>query len=532
MKTATKRKPAVIIRDQLSDTLWRLNNLYWIIDENSRRVKFKLRPVQRRFYDNMWYWNLILKDRQRGFSTLIDVLLLDLCLFNDNIEAGIVAHTLKDVQHIFATKIKYPYENLPKSIFERMPALKCDANELKLANNSWLRVATSMRSSTLRGLHVSEHGKMCSKYPKKAEELKSGTIPALHDGSYLFIESTADGGAGDFYDAAQQAMADTAQEKQGITLNKKQCRFHFSCWCDDTKKETDPKGIVISDELRRYFDGLKADHNIELTDRKKAWYALTRDGAMGLGPLMKREHPSFPAEAFEQSVEGAVFAIELEKVRSQGRIRFLPYEEGQPVYTFWDLGVGHPTSVLFVQFIGEAVHIIDYHEEAGRGIVYHCKVVKDKPYLYDKHYLPHDSAKRSMETATPLLDTVGELLGADNVVKTERIQHKGDSIQAARLIFPHCFFDKQKTPRLIKALSFYRFEWDDDAQRYNDKPEDDWAADGSDAFQELGKVWLLHSIGGKRLGATAPILSNPTGVHKSGYDDGRNVLTRGLGRAG
>lgn len=528
--TATKQITKVTVKDQLSNPYWRLNNLYWIIDECSRRVKFNMRPMQERFWENLWYWNLILKSRQHGYSTEIDLIGLDLCLFNDNIEAGIIAHTLKDVQHIFATKIKYPYDNLPNAIKERIPALKDDANELRLANNSWLRVATSMRSSTLRFLHVSEHGKMCSKYPKKAEELKTGTMPALHEGSYFFDESTADGGAGDFYDACQQAMADTAREKEGIPLHKKQARFHSAMWHEDPKNQIEPTGITISDELRRYFGELRTDYNIELSERQMAWYALTRDGAMGLGRLMKREHPSHPAEAFEQSVEGAVFAIELEKVRSEGRIRFLPYEEGQPVYTFWDLGVGHPTAVLFVQFIAEEVHIIDYHEEAGRGITYHCKVVKDKPYLYDKHYLPHDVSKRSLETATPLLDTVGELLGVNNVIRTERIKHKGDSIQAARQVFPHCFFDKQKTTRLIKCLSFYRFEWDDEAQRYKDIPEDDWSADGSDAFQELGKVWLMHSIGGKRLGSTAPLLARSSGVKKSAWND--HILTRGMGRAG
>ena len=108
-------------------------------------------------------------------------------------------------------------------------------------------------------------------------------MPALHDGSYFFDESTADGGAGDFYDSTQQAMADTAREKQGIKLNKKQCRFHFFSWFEDSKNETEPEGIVISDELKRYFEELRTDHSIELTERKKAWYALTRDGAMGLG---------------------------------------------------------------------------------------------------------------------------------------------------------------------------------------------------------------------------------------------------------
>jgi len=515
-------------KDKLSDTLWRLNNLYWIIDEDSQRVKFKMRPMQQRFFDNLWYWNILLKSRQHGFSTLIDLLILDLCLFNDNIEAGIVAHTLKDVQHIFATKIKYPYENLPEAIKERIPALKCDANELKLSNNSWLRVATSMRSSTLRALHVSEHGKMCAKYPLKAIELKSGTMPALHEGSYYFDESTADGGAGDYYDACQQAMADTAREKEGIKLHKKQCRFHFFAWYEDGKNETEPEGIVISDALKRYFKELKDDYRIELSDRKMAWYALIRDGAMGLGRLMKREHPSYPAEAFEQSVEGAVFSIELEKVRSDGRIRFLPHEIAQPVYTFWDLGIGHPTAIIFVQFVQGEVHIIDYHEEAGRGITYHCKVVKDKPYIYAKHYVPHDVSKRSMETGTPLLDTMGELLGTSQVVRVDRTISKSDSIQAARQVFPHCFFDKQKATRLVKCLGFYRYEWDDDAQRFKDKPEDDWSADGSDAFQGLGMVWLTRSIGGKRLGSTHPIAGTLENVGKSVYDN--NVLIRGMRR--
>ena len=388
-----------------------------------------------------------------------------------------------------------------------------------------------MRSATLHFLHVSEHGKICAKFPQKAEEIKTGTMPALHEGSYYFNESTAEGGAGDFYEGCMQAQADTAQSKaDDVPLNKMQCRFHFFAWHDDPKNATEPKGITISDELRRYFASLAADHGIELSEGQKAWYALKRDGAQGLGRLMKREHPSYPAEAFEQAVEGAVFGVELEKTRSQGRIKFLPYRENEPVYTFWDLGVGHPTAILFVQFIGEAVHIIDYHEEANRGITYHCKVVKDKDYIYEMHYVPHDSAKRSMETATPLLDTIKELLGSTKVTRVERCKAKGDSVEAARRVFPHTFFDTQKTVRLIKCLSFYRYEWDEDSCRYNDKPEDDWSADASDAFQCLGLVWITKSIGGKRLGRSHPI-SGDIPPPKKIYSN-NNILTRGLARTG
>ena len=518
------------LEKNLKDVKWRINNLYYIINEKSERVKFKLRPAQEKFFDDMWYWNVILKSRQHGFSTLIDIMALDLCLFNDNIEAGIIAHTLKDAQHIFATKIKYPYDNLPEAIKKRIPTIKNDACELRLTNNSCLRVGTSMRSATLRFLHVSEHGKICAKYPQKAIELKSGTMPALHEGSYFFDESTAEGGAGDFYDSCTQAQSDTAIAKLNDTqLNKKQAKFHFYSWFEDPKNTTNTKGIHVSEELKRYFKDLDKTYQIKLTEGQQAWYALTRDGAMGLGRLMKREHPSHPAEAFEQAVEGAVFGAELEKVRSEGRIRFLPYQPSEPVYTFWDLGIGHPTCILFVQFVGAEVRVIDYHEEANRGITHHCKVVSDKDYMYGKHYVPHDAKKRSMETATPLLDTIGELLGTNKVELVARCQSKGDSIQSARMVFPHVIFDKEKTPQLTKCLGFYRYEWDEDAKRYRDKPEDDWSADGSDAFQGLGMVWVTKSIGNKRLGRTSPTHGNLHSRQKSTYNN--NALTRGLGRS-
>ena len=534
-------KPQTELEKNLSDPYWRLNNLYYIIDEHAKRVKFNMRMAQEDFFRNMWYWNMLLKSRQHGFSTLIDLIGLDLCLWNDNTEAGIIAHTLKDAQHIFQTKIKYPYENMPASIRERIPSTKCDAGELRLSNNSCIRVGTSMRSATLHFLHVSEHGKLCAKYPLKALELKTGTMPALHEGSYYFDESTAEGGAGDFYDGCIQAQADTARSHaEGVNLNKMQCKFHFFAWHDDAKNATEPAGITVSDELKRYFDDLHFEHSIDLSENQKAWYALKRDGSQGLGRLMKREHPSYPAEAFEQAVDGAVFGIELERVRSEGRICFLPYQESEPVYTFWDIGIGHPTVILFCQFIGAEVRIIDAHEEANRGITYHCKLVNDKPYVYGMHYLPHDAAKRNAVTAEPLFDTVEQLLGTGKVMQVDRCKSKGDSIEAARMIFPHVFFEAKKTTCLVKSLGFYRYEWDDDKKKYADKPVDDWSADGSDAFQGLGMVWVEHSIGGKRLGRTRSTLGNidtggpenrMNGVRVGSNQGGaynNNVLQRGM----
>jgi hypothetical protein len=483
-----------LLTDNLKNPLWRLNNLYWIINENGQRVKFNMRPVQQSFWDNIWFWNIILKSRQHGLTTEIDLIGLDLALWNDNIEAAIIAHTLRDVQHIFATKIKYPYDNLPEQIKSRIPALKDDGSTLHLANNSWVRVALSMRSSTLNFLHVSEHGKICAKYPQKAEELKTGTLPALHEGSYLFIESTAEGGAGDFYDTCTTAQGDTAREKQGIKLNKQQCRFHFFAWYQDPKNQCEPVGIIISDELIRYFDEIKAKHGIELSDRQKSWYALKKDGPMGLGNKMKREHPSTPEEAFEQSVEGAIYTDEMCKIRSDGRIRFEPHRTGHKVFTFWDIGIGNSTAIVFAQFIGKEIPIIDYIEGSGRGSDYYAKVLSDKSYVYGKHYLPHDVMSREKSDGIVLLDKIENLLGANKVEKVNRPASKQDGIEAVRLILGHCSFDTAKTKRLIECLSYYRYEWDDTLARFGDKPLHDWASDGADAMQTMALQWALNGI--------------------------------------
>ena len=69
---------------------------------------------------------------------------------------------------------------------------------------------------------------------------------------------------------------------------------------------------------------------------------------------------------------------------------------------------------------------------------------------------------------------------------------------------------------------------DEDKNRFNDMPEDDWPADAADAFQGLGMVWLTKSIGGKRLGRTRPVPGNVVNSNQSSYRG--NTLTRGLKR--
>src|SRR5688572_24460331 len=147
--------PAQVV-DHFSDQRWRLNNLYWIIDKAGTRVPFRLNWAQEDLLDNMHFLNLVLKARQLGFTTFIQLYMLDVCLFFKDTQAGVIAHTQPDAESIFRNKIKYPYDNLPDAIKAACPIKRDNTTTLELANNSIIRVGTSLRGGTLQYLHISE----------------------------------------------------------------------------------------------------------------------------------------------------------------------------------------------------------------------------------------------------------------------------------------------------------------------------------------------------------------------------------------
>ena len=114
------------LKDQYEDQLWRLNNIYWIVDKSGKRVPFRLNSSQENMYHEMHYRNVVLKARQRGFTTFLDIFGLDSCVFNPDFAAGIIAHNLNDVEKIFRTKVKFPYENLPEGIRSSIASRQLD----------------------------------------------------------------------------------------------------------------------------------------------------------------------------------------------------------------------------------------------------------------------------------------------------------------------------------------------------------------------------------------------------------------------
>ncbi len=459
---------------KFNDPKWRINHLYQIVDKQGRKRCFKLNWAQDRLYDDMWYCNIILKARQLGISTFTCLLFLDRCLWNNNLSAGIVAHTLEDAQQMFK-RVKFAYDNLPEQIKGMVTAETDSANMLKFSNGSSIRVGTSLRSSTFQYLHISEFGKICAKYPEKAQEIITGSLNTVAPGQYVFIESTAEGRDGYFYDICKRAQD---QQKQKTPLTKLDFKFHFYPWYGEPTYRIG-NSIPNNEESIKYFDHLKS-LGITLDQEQMAWYSAREATQQD---NMRREYPSTPEEAWEVSNEGLYYAKQMTAIRSSKRIGYVPYDEQLPVHTAWDLGYNDSTAIWFFQIYNKEIRIIDYLEGSGESLSYWLGQLSKRDYLtYGKHLAPHDVMVHEYSTGMTRKMAAAKLgYCLIPVNKVEVI----NGIDQVRNILSRCWFDEAKCATGIKALDGYKKEWDDKHACWRSNPLHNWASHGSDAFRTL-----------------------------------------------
>jgi len=474
------------IKDLLGDRLWRIDNFYTGVDDDGKAFKFARNAAQLMLYSAMWYLNIILKARQLGFTTFICIYILDACLFNSNIRGGIIAHTREDAEDIFQHKIKFVYDALPDWFKTSMvTSEQSSARKLSFSNGSSIRVGTSLRSGTYQYILITEHGKICAKYPEKAKEIRTGTLNTVHPGNVVYIESTAEGRGGDFHDFCEKAQN---LERQGKELSKMDFKFFFFPWWKRPGNVLDPTNIVISGDHAEYFEELILKHKIELSWEQKAWYVKKYETQQD---LMKREHPSTSQEAFESSIIGAYYAQQMAKVRNERRIGRVPYDTFALVHTAWDLGVDDEMSIWFYQVIGNQVNIIDYYEVNDVGIDYCVERLKEKPYQYGSHFSPHDIRQRDVVRAQTAQQRALTELGI-KFTRIPRVAALIDDIQAVRRFLNRCFFDEVKCNRRqgknlvgINSLDSYRKEWNEKQSCFYERPLHNWASHGEAAFRTM-----------------------------------------------
>ena len=176
-----------------------------------------------------------------------------------------------------------------------------------------------------------------------------------------------------------------------------------------------------------------------------------------------KRHARYVLNSWEDyDIEGAYYAALMSDALKAKRVEIdTLYDVNVPVYTFWDLGIraSDTTAIWFVQFIGNEIWLIDYHEEYGKGMNHYSKVLNEKGYDYAAHYLPPDASQRlqGREITTRLDIMRGLRREPVRSVERHRVEER---IACVRGLLNRCKFNS-RCERGVAALNYYQAKRDE-----------------------------------------------------------------------
>ncbi len=193
--------------------------------------------------------------------------------------------------------------------------------------------------------------------------------------------------------------------------------------------------------------------------------------------------------SFEAAILGAYYGKELKILEESGRIAKVEYDRSLPVFTAWDLGYHDDTAIFFYQVTHSEIHVIDYYSGSGLAIEDYAHAVTSKGYKYERHYLPHDARAKTLASGgKSVIEQLANHLGISKLAIVPSLSVQ-DGIQAARVMMPRVWFDKDNCESAVELLKQYQREWDEDKKAFRDKPRHDNTSHCADAFRMMAVAW-------------------------------------------
>jgi hypothetical protein len=261
----------------IHDPVWRLNNLYYVVNKKGRRVKFQQNSVQKLLNKVTAKRRRILKARQMGISTNELLKQLDFVLFHKNKTACILAHEQDGLEKLFRI-VKRAYEYMPDSLKPEIDRGGGSKYEMFFPSiNSRIYCDLESRGDTIHWLHVSE------KAFSKDKQRVLATIEAVPmDG--IVTEETTPNGMNHFYDD----WVDEDSNYENV----------FFPWYlhDEYKVEDTPLTKKdYTEEEESLIEYAKSKYNITLTP---AQIDFRRFKQRELKAMFKQEYPEDDASCF------------------------------------------------------------------------------------------------------------------------------------------------------------------------------------------------------------------------------------------
>jgi len=283
------------------------------------------------------------------------------------------------------------------------------------------------------------------------------------------------------------------------------------CWVEEANKVSRNSWEVLLPTIRKEESEIWITFNPELdTDYTYQRFVLNPSDDSYVCKMTWRDNPWMPAVLIKekddlrkrdydaylnvweghtrQVLEGAIFATELQRTTAEGRITRVPWDRESPVDTFWDLGRRDMTSIWFAQRVAMQYRILEFFEDNAHDIQYYLRELQMRDYTYGTHWLPHDAKSKLLGTQRTIEQTVRSTYGSVRVV--QRIPHKVNAINAARVIFPNCWFDEKKCTDGLDRLRHYRYKVVDG--QLSEEPLHDDASNAADAFMTMAQSLRGH----------------------------------------
>jgi len=470
------------INEYLTSKLWRLNNLYTIIDKDGERIPFVMNMSQLRVYQALSIHErlIILKSRQQGISTFWLIYFFDDAMFEKDFNIGLMAQGKEEAATLLE-RVKLAWEQLDDSIkqFLNVSLDKDNSTEFSFSNNCTIFIRTSFRSATLQRLHISELGKIANKFPKRAKETNTGTLQAIKAGNIVAIESTAEGN-NMFKDKWDQAYNHKGP------LAGKDFLAVFLSWIDDPDCiEMVPQ--IISKEHAAYFLKIETELKLKLTDEQKwFWVVQYRELQDGEVNDIHQEYPSTPEEAFMAARDGTYYAPLYQKhVVTKGHELIGLLDTNLDVDVIWELGMNDDMVLGFWQSYDSSSgastseeRCVHEYSNSGEGLEHYVNYVQrwlnEHGATIGETVCPHDIRVKELGTGISRKKRLHEL-----GVRRIRVLRKAainDGIEAVRKMIPSMYIDPQECSHVIDGFKNYSKEWDDVRGVWKDKPlHDKWS---------------------------------------------------------
>ena len=360
---------------------------------------------------------------------------------NHNPRLAYIAPTYKQAKSIAWDYLKYYTKNIPGTKWNESE-LRCD-----LINGSRITLLSSENFDSIRGIYLD----ICA--IDEVAQISQGLIdevitPALSDRrGKMFLIGTPKGMNNIFYDYYNKAQADDKW-------------FLYKAKASQTK-------IVEQEEL---------------------------DAALSVMGQAKYDQ-EFEC-SFIGNIQGSIYGDIVQQIDDNGQIGSVPYDPAYPVSTAIDLGFNDSTSIIFFQLINHQIHIIDCYENSNEALPHYVQILKEKPYVYDKHYAPHDIDQTEFSSGKTRREVAYQLGIKFRIAPRLQLE---DGIHAVKMILPRCKIDSDHCSKLLIALRHYHRKFNDKERVYKIKPVHDFSSHFCDALRCLATGLDENKITNKNL---------------------------------